>query len=378
MKKTFTILLSFICFSGMGQTHLVISQVYGGGGNTSASYTNDFIELYNPTSAAINVKDYSVQYASSTGTSWTSTTVLPDKDIQPGNYFLIQEASGGAVGAAMPTPDATGTINLSASKGKVILVSIATASTGSCPTTNVIDKVGYGAADCFEGTAPAAGPSDNIKSVMRNSTNDDNDQNSTDFTNSNNAVPRNSNFNALPISLNKFLVAKMGNGYAVSWQVTCLSNSVNFQIERSSLSNSGFTSFYSATESKARCASSFTVNDEQPFAGKTYYRLKITNVDGAVNYSKTVLVQNGSIRNAITMKPTIVISNATIQLNADKEGQAFISVADMQGRIVLKSTKNITAGENELTLSTNNLSKGEFFVNVILNGESLKTRFIKQ
>ncbi|MEO5501704.1 MAG: lamin tail domain-containing protein, partial [Ginsengibacter sp.] len=299
MKKTFTLLLSFICFSGMGQTHLVISQVYGGGGNSSASYTNDFIELYNPTSAAINVKDYSVQYASSTGTSWTSTTVLPDKDIQPGNYFLIQEASGGAVGAAMPTPDATGTINLSASKGKVILVSIATASTGSCPTTNVIDKVGYGAADCFEGTAPAAGPSDNIKSVMRNSTNDDNDQNSTDFTNSNNAVPRNSNFNALPISLNKFLVAKMGNGYAVSWQVTCLSNSVNFQIERSSLSNSGFNSFYSATESKARCASSFTVNDEQPFAGKPYYRLKITNVDGAVNYSKTVLVQNGSIRNAI-------------------------------------------------------------------------------
>jgi hypothetical protein len=153
---------------------------------------------------------------------------------------------------------------------------------------------------------------------------------------------------------------------------------VNFQIERSSLSNSGFTSFYSATESKARCASSFTVNDEQPFAGKTYYRLKITNVDGAVNYSKIVLVQNGSIRNAITMKPTIVISNAIIQLTADKEGQAFISVADMQGRIVLKTTKNITAGENELTLSTNNLSKGEFFVNVILNGESLKTRFIKQ
>jgi hypothetical protein len=379
MKKSFTLLLSFICFSVIGQTHLVISQVYGGGGNTSASYTNDFIELYNPTSAAINVKDYSVQYASYNGTSWTSTTVLPDKEIPPGQYFLIQQASGGAVGAAMPTADATGNTNLSGTRGKVILVSITTASTGSCPTTNVIDKVGYGSADCFEGSAPAAGPTDNIKSVMRTlSNNEDKNQNSTDFTNNNTAVPRNSNFNALPISLNKFLVAKMGNGYAVTWQVTCLSNSVNFQIERSSLSNSGFTSFYSATESKARCASSFTVNDEQPFAGKTYYRLKITNVDGAVNYSKTVLVQNGSIRNAITMKPTIVISNAIIQLTADKEGQAFISVADMQGRIVLKTTKNITAGENELTLSTNNLSKGEFFVNVILNGESLKTRFIKQ
>lgn len=374
MKKIFTLLFSFICIGAIGQTHLVISQVYGGGGNTGATFTNDFIELYNPTLAAINVKDYSVQYASSTGTSW-STTVLPDSTIQPGHYFLIQEASGGAVGAPLPTADATGTTNLSATKGKVILVSTATASTGSCPTTDVIDKVGFGSADCSE-TAPAPAGS-NTMSIMRNGTNADTDDNSLDFT-ATEPVPRNYAFSVVPISLNNFYVAKMGNGFAITWQVTCLSNSVNFQIERSSFSNTGFTAFYSSTESKARCASSFTVNDEQPFAGKTYYRLKITDVDGAVSYSKIVLVQNGSLRNAITMKPTIVTSIAIIQLTADKEGQAFISVADMQGRVVLKTTKNITTGENELTFSTNNLSKGQFFVNVILNGESLKTRFIKQ
>ncbi len=32
-------------------TGLVISEVYGGGGNAGATYTNDFIELYNPTDA---------------------------------------------------------------------------------------------------------------------------------------------------------------------------------------------------------------------------------------------------------------------------------------------------------------------------------------
>ena len=30
------------------QPHIVISQIYGGGGNASATYTNDFVELYNP------------------------------------------------------------------------------------------------------------------------------------------------------------------------------------------------------------------------------------------------------------------------------------------------------------------------------------------
>ena len=33
-------------------TGLVISEVYGGGGNAGATYTHDFIELYNPTDGA--------------------------------------------------------------------------------------------------------------------------------------------------------------------------------------------------------------------------------------------------------------------------------------------------------------------------------------
>ena len=40
---------------------LVISEVYGGGGNTNATFTNDFIELYNPTGNSIVVDGLSVQ-----------------------------------------------------------------------------------------------------------------------------------------------------------------------------------------------------------------------------------------------------------------------------------------------------------------------------
>ncbi len=52
-------------------TSIVISQVYGGGGNSGATYKNDFIELYNLGSAAVDVTGWSVQYGSSTGSSWT-------------------------------------------------------------------------------------------------------------------------------------------------------------------------------------------------------------------------------------------------------------------------------------------------------------------
>ena len=45
-------------------TSVVISQVYGGGGNAGATYKNDFIELYNLGSTPVDVTGWSVQYAS--------------------------------------------------------------------------------------------------------------------------------------------------------------------------------------------------------------------------------------------------------------------------------------------------------------------------
>ena len=53
---------------------VVISEVYGGGGNTGATFTNDFIELYNRGSTTVDVSEWSVQYGSSTGSSSMSGT----------------------------------------------------------------------------------------------------------------------------------------------------------------------------------------------------------------------------------------------------------------------------------------------------------------
>lgn len=170
---------------------VVISQVYGGGGNSGAAYMNDFIELFNRGTSSVNLTGWSVQYASATGTSWTNTTALTNVTLAPGQYYLIKGASGGAVGAVLPTPDATGTINMSATTGKVALVNSTTALTGACPTgTSIIDFVGFGTANCFEGTATTPAPS-NSTAVLRGSNGcTDNNENSSDFA-SGTPTPRN-------------------------------------------------------------------------------------------------------------------------------------------------------------------------------------------
>src|SRR5688500_6127578 len=71
---------------------LKVSEVYGGGGNSGATYTHDYIELYNPTAVAVPLTGWSVQYASSSGSSWAVTPL--GGTIEPGRYFLVQQAAG--------------------------------------------------------------------------------------------------------------------------------------------------------------------------------------------------------------------------------------------------------------------------------------------
>src|SRR5690242_18526678 len=89
---------------------IVISQVYGGGGNSGAPYTNDFIELFNRGTTSASLNGWSVQYTSATGTGNFGSasnliSELPNVSLAPGQYFLIQEASQAAVGAPLPSPD---------------------------------------------------------------------------------------------------------------------------------------------------------------------------------------------------------------------------------------------------------------------------------
>jgi uncharacterized protein len=145
----------------------VISQIFGGGGNAGAPFRNDFIEVFNRSNSNIDLSGWSVQYASATAATW-SVTPLTGITLSPGQFYLIQESSGGSNGVALTSPDATGAIAMAAGAGKVALVRNSTALTGTCPNNpNIIDLVGYGTtANCFRGPAPASAAS-NTNAILR-------------------------------------------------------------------------------------------------------------------------------------------------------------------------------------------------------------------
>jgi len=180
--------------AGSGVTDLVVSQLFGGGGNAGAPYTNDFVELFNSGSSPVDLSGWSIQYATAAGTSWQVTPLAGS--VQPGAHYLVQLA-GGAAGAALPTPDTTGTANMSAASGKVALVRDATPlscgdTPGSCSAIGLVeDLVGYGSASDYEGSAAAPGLSSTTAALRAEDGCRDDDANASDFSASAPA-PRNS------------------------------------------------------------------------------------------------------------------------------------------------------------------------------------------
>ncbi len=184
--------------AGAAGQSLVISQVYGAGGNSGAVLQNDYIELLNRGTTDVSLDGMSLQYASATGTGLfgaTSTMITElSGTLEPGQYLLVHEA-GGTNGAALPATDIVDAtpIAMAAGAGKVALVSDddplgcngapppATTGCNQAQRDRIVDLVGYGGANYFEGSGPAPTISTSLSALRAGAGCVDTDNNTSDF-----------------------------------------------------------------------------------------------------------------------------------------------------------------------------------------------------
>jgi hypothetical protein len=164
--------------------------VYVNGGS-GATYPQDFVELHNRGATPVNITNWSIQYASSTGSSWgQKVNLTASVTLAPGQYYLVQTSSTTA--SSLNADINSGSAALGGAAGKVALVSNTTALTGNCPigAASLIDLVGYGSQlasnGCWEtlpagGTAPAQLAT--TASIRKNDGCQDTGDNSADFSN---------------------------------------------------------------------------------------------------------------------------------------------------------------------------------------------------
>ena len=203
MKKVIGLVFAcaaLVASSAFSANQIRVSQVYGGGGSTSmtATYNQDYVEIYNSGGTAVNISGWTIEYGSAAG-NWGSNAAniftFPAATNLPGcSYILVAFGMPSTGGAPLPiTPDFTGTLTLSATDGKVALFNAVNTNLacGSELPGTLVDKVAFGSGNCPEVLATAVLA--NNKGAVRNTGGAaDTDNNSVDFTVTTGPVPHNS------------------------------------------------------------------------------------------------------------------------------------------------------------------------------------------
>lgn len=171
------------------QGQLMIYEVYGGGGDTNAVFKNDYVVLYNGTSATVNLANYSLHYSSATGNFGNQNNVTMVGTIEAGKFIVVKLGGNtSANGIDLPHVGVTAGnttygsgMNMAGSNGTIALVgdaTIATALTGIADA-RIVDLVGFGTAPKYEGTAAVAALS--VTNSGRRTSFVDLNQNGSDF-----------------------------------------------------------------------------------------------------------------------------------------------------------------------------------------------------
>ena len=149
-------------------SNVVINEVYGGGGNSGSTISNDFVELYNPTDKDIDLAGWSLAQQSAKGN--TGNTTKLSGSVPAGGYFLIKGAAGNDTSHPLENADFESSFDFNGKKASAVL----TDASGT-----QVDLVGWGGAANFEGKA-AEGTS-NSTSIQRKEVGVDTDDNAADF-----------------------------------------------------------------------------------------------------------------------------------------------------------------------------------------------------
>ncbi len=173
---------------------LVISQIYGGGGTAGATYRNSYVEIFNRKALPVATNAYAV--ALGLGTSAIdrsySRTSSQGIVIQPGQYLLVRMGSGGGNGADLPQPDLDAQTqppgfpsSFFAFMGKLALTTVGADNSifTNCPlgAPGLLDFVGFGPTNCFEGSGPITGLSVTAAAFRKNTGCLDTNNNASDF-----------------------------------------------------------------------------------------------------------------------------------------------------------------------------------------------------
>jgi trimeric autotransporter adhesin len=185
----------------------------------------------------------------------------------------------------------------------------------------------------------------------------------------------------LPLELLTFTGSLENNtATLLKWKTANQINTSHFVIERSTDGNnfSVIGSVNAAGNSSNALNYSFNDNDAANQRSLIlYYRLKITDVSGTFKYSNVISVSLPDINGTITVSPNPVVNDLTAAITSPAAGTAAWRIIDNTGRTVQYSNILLRKGSNTLSINTDKLPVGSYYLYVAGDGINVKTKFQK-
>ncbi|MEP7111023.1 MAG: T9SS type A sorting domain-containing protein [Ferruginibacter sp.] len=166
----------------------------------------------------------------------------------------------------------------------------------------------------------------------------------------------NTDLTPLPVVLNYFKGQRQDNHINLNWKTDCAhSSGLTLSLEKSKDGNA-FTSIYHTIVNEQRCILPFNYTDNDPFPGKNYYRLKMTETAGKIFYSNILFFS--ARPSEVFVSPTIIKQGQLLNVAVQQKDYVF-AIYNSNGALVKK--QKLVQGVNTIPVT---IAAGIYFYRI--------------
>ena len=186
------------------------------------------------------------------------------------------------------------------------------------------------------------------------------------------------NVSILPVKLISFQGSINNKNAALEWQVASNEQAYKFEVEKS-IDGKNFENTSLVAPSGRNGNETYKYNEATGY-DKIYYRLKITDRNSMVTYSKVLAFSNETNgKEKLNILGTNVTDKLTLSFQSQLNQSAEINVLDIAGKLVLKQNVKMSKGNNLLSFSLPvSMNNGMYVASLAGNNFTLSAQFIKQ
>ncbi|MBK6839863.1 MAG: T9SS type A sorting domain-containing protein [Bacteroidetes bacterium] len=184
----------------------------------------------------------------------------------------------------------------------------------------------------------------------------------------------------LPVELISFTGENIGEKNMLHWTTASELNNQYFQLEHS-IDGISFLPFERKSGAgNSTSLLSYEAVDVHPPGKISYYRLKQVDYDGKFSYSSIIAIEMKGSTSNVFLFPNPVTDVLNILLNDVGNENVSVIIQDVSGRKISTQEETVSDGSTRLTLSTDALSSGSYYL-TILNSDSeiiVRNFFVKR